>query len=69
MPREQDTIELVKPISLSSNCIELSAKWVIASMAQIQAVRQQAGIGITAWDTTARLINVETELPQQDITK
>ena len=34
------------------------------------AVRQQAGIGITAWDYRQHcmLINVETEQPQQDIT-
>ncbi len=46
------------------------AQWVIGADGANSQVRQQAGIGITAWDYRQHcmLINVKTELPQQDIT-
>lgn len=56
-------------IALESG-IELTAKWVIGADGANSIVRQQANIGITAWDYRQHcmLINVETEHPQQDIT-
>ncbi|USD64649.1 2-octaprenyl-3-methyl-6-methoxy-1,4-benzoquinol hydroxylase [Vibrio sp. SCSIO 43136] len=49
---------------------ELAAQWVIGADGANSKVRQLAGIGITAWDYRQHcmLINVKTELPQQDIT-
>ncbi|MFM2590685.1 2-octaprenyl-3-methyl-6-methoxy-1,4-benzoquinol hydroxylase [Vibrio sp. TBV020] len=48
----------------------LSANLVVGADGANSKVRQLAGIGITAWDYRQHcmLINVETELPQQDIT-
>ena len=48
----------------------LVADWVVGADGANSQVRQQAGIGITAWDYRQHcmLINVKTELPQQDIT-
>ncbi len=58
--------------SLSSNQ-ELSYQrsgWLVLMRCANSAVRQQAGIGITAWDYRQHcmLINVRLEQPQQDIT-
>ncbi len=52
-----------------SSCT-LQAKLVIGADGAQSKVRQMAGIGITGWDyqQSAMLINVETELSQQDIT-
>jgi 3-demethoxyubiquinol 3-hydroxylase len=49
---------------------QLQAKLLIGADGANSQVRQQAGIGITAWDYRQHcmLINVETALPQQDIT-
>ncbi len=71
-PEKLDTIEFGENniVKLQSGT-QLSAKWVIGADGANSAVRQQAGIGITAWDYRQHymLINVETgELPQQDIT-
>lgn len=70
-PEKLDTIEFGENniVKLQSGT-KLSAKWVIGADGANSAVRQQAGIGITAWDYRQHcmLINVETELPQQDIT-
>ena len=70
-PEKLDSIEFGETniVKLQSG-IELSAKWVVGADGANSAVRQQAGIGITAWDYRQHcmLINVETELPQQDIT-
>jgi len=48
----------------------LQAKLVVGADGAQSKVREMAGIGITGWDykQSAMLINVETELPQQDIT-
>ncbi len=49
---------------------QFEAQWVIGADGANSKVRQLAGIGITAWDYRQHcmLINVKTELPQQDIT-
>lgn len=50
--------------------VELRAKWIVGADGANSQVRQQAQIGVTAWDYRQHcmLINVETEYPQQDIT-
>ncbi len=50
--------------------IELSCDWVMGADGANSKVRDNAKIGITAWDYRQHcmLINVETEKPQQDIT-
>lgn len=49
---------------------QLYAPWVIGADGANSKVRNIAGIGVTAWDyrQSCMLINVTTELPQQDIT-
>ncbi|MGF1749703.1 2-octaprenyl-3-methyl-6-methoxy-1,4-benzoquinol hydroxylase [Vibrio cionasavignyae] len=49
---------------------QLQTLFVIGADGANSKVRQAAGIGVTAWDyrQECMLINVETELPQQDIT-
>ncbi|MDF5387872.1 FAD-dependent monooxygenase, partial [Vibrio parahaemolyticus] len=49
---------------------QFEANWVIGADGANSKVRQLAGIGVTAWDYRqyCMLINVKTELPQQDIT-
>ena len=49
---------------------QLGATLLVGADGAQSRVRQQAGIGITAWDYRQHcmLINVETALPQQDIT-
>ncbi len=49
---------------------QFEAQWVIGADGANSKVRQLAGIGITAWDYRQHcmLINVKTELSQQDIT-
>ncbi|WP_194437087.1 2-octaprenyl-3-methyl-6-methoxy-1,4-benzoquinol hydroxylase [Vibrio fluminensis] len=56
-------------IELTSGA-RISAEWVVGADGANSQVRQQAGIGITAWDYRQHcmLINVATELDQQDIT-
>lgn len=56
-------------ITLESGRV-LKARLVVGADGANSRVRQSAGIGITAWDyrQECMLINVETELPQQDIT-
>lgn len=59
----------VSKITLASgDCIE--AHLVVGADGANSKVRDLAGIGVTAWDYRQHcmLINVETELPQQDIT-
>ncbi|KDM91198.1 2-octaprenyl-3-methyl-6-methoxy-1,4-benzoquinol hydroxylase [Photobacterium galatheae] len=48
----------------------LQSRWLVGADGANSRVRQQANIGITAWDYRQHcmLIHVETELPQQDIT-
>ncbi|GAA6173168.1 FAD-dependent monooxygenase [Colwellia sp. KU-HH00111] len=48
----------------------LTAKLVVAADGANSIVRQFANIGITAWDypQSAMLVNIKTQLPQQDIT-
>ena len=50
--------------------ITIKTKLLIAADGANSKVRQLAGIGVTGWDyqQAAMLINVETQLPQQDIT-
>lgn len=49
---------------------QIKAQWVIGADGANSRVREMTGIGITAWDYRQHcmLINVETELAQQDIT-
>lgn len=49
---------------------QFDANWIIGADGANSKVRQLAGIGVTAWDYRQHcmLINVKTELPQQDIT-
>lgn len=49
---------------------KLKASWVVGADGANSQVRQQAGIGITAWDYRQHcmLINITTESEQQDIT-
>ncbi|MGR5237414.1 2-octaprenyl-3-methyl-6-methoxy-1,4-benzoquinol hydroxylase [Vibrio alfacsensis] len=49
---------------------QFEAHWVIGADGANSKVRQLAAIGVTAWDYRQHcmLINVQTELPQQDIT-
>ncbi|PSW04023.1 2-octaprenyl-3-methyl-6-methoxy-1,4-benzoquinol hydroxylase [Photobacterium lipolyticum] len=49
---------------------QIQTKLLVGADGANSQVRQQAGIGVTAWDYRQHcmLINVETELPQQDIT-
>lgn len=44
--------------------------WLLAADGAHSSMRQQAGIGVTEWDYPQRcmLINVDTDVPQQDIT-
>ncbi|MCW0470459.1 FAD-dependent monooxygenase [Vibrio chagasii] len=71
-PEKLDSIEFGETniVKLQSG-IELLAKWVVGADGANSAVRQQAGLvsllGTTA-STVALYFNVETELPQQDIT-
>ncbi|MEI8594956.1 2-octaprenyl-3-methyl-6-methoxy-1,4-benzoquinol hydroxylase [Photobacterium sp. Hal280] len=48
----------------------LQTRWLVGADGANSRVRQQANIGVTAWDYRQHcmLINVETALPQQDIT-
>lgn len=50
--------------------IKLKASWVVGADGANSMVRQQANIGVTAWDYRQHcmLIHVETTLPQQNIT-
>ncbi|WP_117233791.1 2-octaprenyl-3-methyl-6-methoxy-1,4-benzoquinol hydroxylase [Vibrio maerlii] len=59
----------VNQVTLDSGEV-LETGWIIGADGANSMVRQMAGIGITAWDyrQDCMLINVETELPQQDIT-
>lgn len=80
--KQQSNIELFCPeslISLSQDIdkatltlknSQLTAKLVIAADGANSQVRQLVNIGVTSWDyqQSAILINVKTELPQQDIT-
>ncbi|MDN3700055.1 2-octaprenyl-3-methyl-6-methoxy-1,4-benzoquinol hydroxylase [Vibrio artabrorum] len=70
-PEKLDTIEFGKTniVKLQSG-LQVSAQWVVGADGANSKVRQQAGIGITAWDYRQHcmLINVATTLPQQDIT-
>ena len=63
---EQDDEGVV--VSLST--IKLSAKLLVAADGANSIVKQLVNIGTTGWDyqQSAMLINVETALPQQDIT-
>ncbi|WP_162045788.1 2-octaprenyl-3-methyl-6-methoxy-1,4-benzoquinol hydroxylase [Vibrio taketomensis] len=56
-------------ITLTSGAT-LNTEWIVGADGANSFVRLQAGIGITAWDYRQHcmLINVETELEQQDIT-
>ncbi|HHF3005887.1 2-octaprenyl-3-methyl-6-methoxy-1,4-benzoquinol hydroxylase [Vibrio antiquarius] len=59
----------VNLVTLESG-VQFEANWVIGADGANSKVRQLAGIGVTAWDYRQHcmLINVKTELPQQDIT-
>ena len=63
------TIEDNVQIVLTSGAM-VSAEWLIGADGANSKVREQAGIGITAWDYRQHcmLINVETKFEQQDIT-
>jgi 2-octaprenyl-3-methyl-6-methoxy-1,4-benzoquinol hydroxylase len=80
--RLQPNIEVICPESLISltqdtnsatitlKNSQLTAKLVVAADGANSQVRQLVDIGVTSWDyqQSAMLINVKTELPQQDIT-
>ncbi|WP_322414049.1 2-octaprenyl-3-methyl-6-methoxy-1,4-benzoquinol hydroxylase [Vibrio sp. 16] len=70
-PDRLDDIEFgdTNRIKLASGT-ELSADLTVGADGANSKVRQLAGIGVTAWDYRQHcmLINVETQLPQQDIT-
>jgi len=57
-------------ISVDLDSTEITTKLLIAADGANSQVRQLAGIGVTGWDyqQSAMLINVETKLPQQNIT-
>ena len=57
-------------VSVELDSGNISAKLLIAADGASSQVRKLANIGMTGWDyqQAAMLINVETELPQQDIT-
>ncbi len=59
----------VNLVTLESGA-QFEANWVIGADGANSKVRQLARIGVTAWDYRQHcmLINVKTELPQQDIT-
>lgn len=63
---EQSTDNVIVALSNST----IATKLLIGADGANSKVRQLAGIGITGWDyqQSAMLINVETELTQQDIT-
>lgn len=63
---KQSAKEVIVTLSEST----LSTKLVVGADGANSKVRQLSGIGITGWDyqQSAMLINVETELAQQDIT-
>lgn len=60
--------EDIATVIMENNTV--SAKLVIAADGANSQVRQLVNIGVTSWDyqQSAMLINVKTELPQQDIT-
>ncbi|KHT45459.1 2-octaprenyl-3-methyl-6-methoxy-1,4-benzoquinol hydroxylase [Vibrio sinaloensis] len=70
-PDRLDDIEFgdTNRIKLASGT-ELSADLTVGADGANSKVRQLAGIGVTAWDYRQHcmLINVETQLPQQDMT-
>jgi 2-octaprenyl-3-methyl-6-methoxy-1,4-benzoquinol hydroxylase len=57
-------------VTVNLTAHKLTAKLLIAADGPNSQIRQQAGIGTTGWDyqQSAMLINVHTELDQQDIT-
>jgi 2-octaprenyl-3-methyl-6-methoxy-1,4-benzoquinol hydroxylase len=70
-----ERLEKIIPGKESNNVIlasgtEIQSSLIIGADGANSKVRQQCGIGVTAWDYRQHcmLINVETELPQQDIT-
>jgi len=60
---------LLKDVKTSAE-INITGKLVVAADGANSQVRKMANIGITAWDyqQSAMLINVKTDMPQQDIT-
>lgn len=64
----QASLLLINTTSLTET--DITTKLVIAADGANSQVRKMVDIGITAWDyqQSAMLINVKTELPQQDIT-
>lgn len=70
-PDRLEHIEFGQPCSVSLNSGQtFQADLVVGADGANSQVRTLAGIGVTAWDYRQHcmLINVETELPQQDIT-
>ncbi len=71
-PEKLKTIALeegLNRVELQSGKI-IEAQWIVGADGANSMVRQIAGIGVTAWDYRQHcmLVNVETELEQQDIT-
>ncbi|MDE1308946.1 2-octaprenyl-3-methyl-6-methoxy-1,4-benzoquinol hydroxylase [Vibrio aestuarianus subsp. cardii] len=70
-PEKLDRIDFdeLNTVHLQSGT-SLMAQWVVGADGANSKVRQLADIGVTAWDYRQHcmLINVETEIPQQDIT-
>jgi 2-octaprenyl-3-methyl-6-methoxy-1,4-benzoquinol hydroxylase len=66
----QNYQQLEQSIKLELTDEIISTRLLIAADGANSQVRQLAGIGITGWDyqQSAMLINVKTQLPQQDIT-
>ena len=66
----QEYNEFDDTITVKLTTREIKAKLLIAADGANSQLRQQANIGITGWDyqQSAMLINVKTQLPQQNIT-
>jgi len=70
LSQNESQISLTLKNNTALTATNITGKLVIAADGANSQVRQMVDIGITAWDyqQSAMLINVKTEMPQQDIT-